>query len=255
MIIFSSHVFAQNTKEILKHYQNRGLTFVRIESGVDQKVGGMLVKEVYGRLKIPVEIRPMPGKRALREAMSGRVDGEVMRTMKVQEMAPTLIRLSPHIRELQGSVFTKNKDIEVNGWSSISNYKIGIIRGVQFVADGTKGMKHVQITNTLESVMKMLDKGRVDLVIVDSFNGILELRKLNLDEEIRHLSPPLVTLRLYNYLHVSHRKLAPIVENLLREMFTSGELQKLRNQFEQLIITNVTSVKSGDSIPIFSYPI
>lgn len=96
-MLFGNQVCAQNSKGILKHFQNRGLTFVRIEGGANQEAGGRLVKEIYGRLKIPVEISPIPGKRALREAVSGKADGEVMRIMKIQEVAPTLIRLFPHI--------------------------------------------------------------------------------------------------------------------------------------------------------------
>lgn len=141
---------------------------------------------------------------------------------------------------LEGSVFAKNMDINVNGWHSISEYKIGILRGIQFVADGTKGMEHVQIANNLESLMTILDKERVDLIVAARYNGLYQLRKLNLHKVIHVLSPPLVTLRLYNYLHIKHSKLVPIVEDLIREMFVSGELQKLRNQFEQTTIDKVT---------------
>ena len=87
LIVMSSIVHAQNTEEILADYRTRGLTFSRMIAAPAQKVGEMLVKEIYGRLQIPVRIIEMPGKRALASAKEGAVDGECQRIMKVQEVA------------------------------------------------------------------------------------------------------------------------------------------------------------------------
>ena len=241
IILISSIAHAQNTEEILAHYQKRGLTFSRIIASSDQKVGGMLVKEIYGRLKIPIEIKEMPAKRALVSAKYGVVDGELIRIMRVQEVAPTLIRISPHISQFEGTVFTKNRDIKVDGWDSIKDYHIGIRRGIQYVADGTKGFKHVEVIHDNETLIQVLNSDRVDIIITPRFNGMIQLKMLNLDKVIYPISPPLVTFRLYNYLHVKHRKLAPIIEDLLVEMYVNGELHELRERFQQEVLAKVTS--------------
>jgi len=240
IILFSSVTYAKDTEDILAHYQKRGLTFVAIKGVPDQEIGGLLVKEIYSRLKIPVTIVPQPGKRALRQAMDGKVDGESMRIMKIQEIAPTLIRVSPHISIVEGSVFTKKLNFKVDGWSSLSAYNVGVVRGVQYVTDGTNGVEHVQTVDDGDALMIILNKDRVDLVVTARYNGLYQLKKLNLHKVIRHLSPPVVTLRLYHYLHVKHRLLVPIVEDLVREMFTSGELQKLRMQLQQKVLADLT---------------
>ena len=240
ILLTGTTAYAQSNDEILSQYQKGGLTFVRIKAVPDQEIGGMLVKEIYNRLKIPVTIRIMPGKRALDSASTGLVDGESVRIAKIQELFPTLIRLSPPISFVEGSVFVKNRDIKVDGWSSLSQYKIGRVRGVQYVADGTKGFKHVQVVQG-DALISILNAGRVDLVVTARYNGLYQLRKLNLQNLIRPLSPPVITLDLHNYLHVKHKSLVPIVEELLREMHTNGELRELRDQFMETTLANINS--------------
>lgn len=240
LIVMSSIVHAQNTEEILAHYRTRGLTFSRMIAAPAQKVGEMLVIEIYGRLQIPVRIIKMPGKRALVSAKDGAVDGECQRIMRVQEVAPTLIRLSPHISQFEGTVFTKIPDMKVEGWDSIKDYNIGVREGVQYIEDATKGFRRVEIIHDDPTLFQFLNSDRVDLIINPRFNGLIHLKQLNLENVIRPISPPLATFRVYNYLHVKHRKLAPIIEDLLVKMYVSGELQELRERFQQEVIATTT---------------
>jgi ABC-type amino acid transport substrate-binding protein len=240
IILMSSIAHAQNNEKILAHYQKRGLTFSS-EASLVSSVGEKIVKEIYGRLNIPVKIIDMPAKRALVAAMDGTVDGDLMRIMKVQEVAPRLIRLSPHANLIEGVVYSKNPDLKVEGWDTLKDYRIGARRGIQWSDDATKGYKSVEAIHDNESLMKMLNSDRVDLVLTARFIGMVHLKKLNLDKVIHLIHPPLATFRLYNYLHIKHRNLAPIIEDLLAKMYVSGELQKLRERFQQEVIASETS--------------
>ena len=233
-------VHAQNTEEILAHYQERGLTFSS-EASLVSAVGSKIVKEIYGRLKIPVKIIDMPAKRALISATEGSVDGDLSRIMRVQEVAPTLIRLSPHVNQIEGIVYTKIPDLKVEGLDSIKDYRIGIRRGIQWSDDATKGFKHVEVIHHNESLVQVLNLDRVDIILTARFIAMIQLKKLNLENVIRPISPPLAKFRLYNYMHVKHRKLVPIIEDLLVKMYVSGELQKLRERFQQEVISTAIS--------------
>lgn len=120
------------------------LRFARIENIPDQFVGGEILKIVYGRLNIPIELVDMPAKRALLDSINGRPDGEVHRNIHVQEQYPTLIMLRPAINYIEPSVFSKNIRFAVQGWDSIRDYNIGIVRGVGTSEDGTRDMKRVR---------------------------------------------------------------------------------------------------------------
>lgn len=206
------------------------LRIARIENIPDQWVGGEILKVVYGRLNIPIELVDMPAKRALLDSSSGRLDGEVHRNIHVQEQYPSLILLRPAINYIEPSVFSKNLHFAVKGWDSIKDYSIGIVRGVGTSEDGTMGMKRVLAVTTMEQLMQLLDAERVDVAVSDSFSGLAVIMELGLGERIRVLAPPLQKTDIYHFLHEKHRDLIPRVERVLREMQANGELESLRRQ-------------------------
>ncbi len=206
------------------------LRIARIENIPDQFVGGEILKVVYGRLNIPIELVDLPAKRALMESSEGRLDGEVHRNIMVQTQYPTLVMIRPALNYIEPSVFSKKERFEVKGWDSIKTYNIGIVRGVGTSEDGTKGMKSVQAVNTLDQLMLMLADDRVDIAVSDSFSGLAVLKKLGLENRVRLLTPPLQKNEIYHFLHEKHRDLIPKVEQTLSEMKASGELERLRKQ-------------------------
>jgi len=202
----------------------------------DQVVGGKILTAVYSRLNIPIELVDVPANRALIESSKGRMDGEVQRNIKVQEQYPTLIALFPPINYIEPSVFSKRFRFPVNGWASIKDYEIGIVRGVGTSENGTQGMKKVRAIETLDQLLKMLDDDRLEVVVTDLFSGQVALKKLNLKSTIYPLSPPLEKIYTYHFLHQKHRDIIPKVERILQEMRVSGELEELRKEFiDQLL--------------------
>lgn len=206
------------------------LRFARIENIPDQFVGGEILKVVYGRLNIPIELVDMPAMRALLESSNGRLDGEVHRNIHVQEQYPSLVMLRPAINYIEPSVFSKNFRISVHGWSSIKDYRIGIVRGVGTSEDGTRGMQRVQTVTSMEQLMQLLAADRIDVAVSDAFSGLVVVKELGLGEQIKVLEPPLQRSDIYHFLHEKHRDLVPKVERALREMQSSGELEALRRQ-------------------------
>ncbi len=83
--------------------------------------------------------------------------------------------------------------------------------------------------------MQILDKGRVDIVITARINGLLQLKKLNLDS-IYPLSPPLSPKLVYHYLHKKHKALVPKTDRVFKEMQESGELERLREKFLEKLL-------------------
>lgn len=206
------------------------LRIARIENIPDQFVGGEILKVVYSRLNIQLELVDLPAKRAIIDSSEGKLDGEVHRNIRVQEQYPTLIPVRPAINYIEPSVFSKKEHFEVNGWESIKEYNIGIVRGVGTSEDGTKGMAKVHLATTLEQLMTILAGDRIDVAVSDAFSGLAALKKLKLDADVHLLTPPLQKIEIYHYLHEKHRDLIPQVEKVIQEMQTSGELEQLRAQ-------------------------
>ena len=198
----------------------------RLANVPDQLVGGETLKVAYAKLDITVEFLDVEAKRALALSSAGDVDGEIQRVAAVAQQYPTLLQLKPPINYIEPTVFTTGVAFAVNGWRSIAEYEIGIVRGVGSSEAGTSSMLKVQRATSLEDLVRMLDRDRFDLLVTDLFSGKAEIKRQRLDARIRPLLPPLERIYIYHYLHERHRGLVPQVEAVLREMTASGELER-----------------------------
>ena len=96
-------------------------------------------------------------------------------------------------------------------------------------------MKNVFVGDDLTGVMRMLNAGRIDLLITARINGLLLAKELGLDG-IKPLSPPLSRLWVYHYLHERHKGLVPTIDAVFKAMQESGELEALREQAVQQLL-------------------
>jgi ABC-type amino acid transport substrate-binding protein len=211
------------------------LTFTQIVDTPDQAIGAVIVRAAYEKLGIPVKFAILPGKRALAESSEGRVDGEAHRIFEIGDEYPTLLRVPTPINYIEPSVFSKKHNFEVTDCAALQGYQIGIVRGVKHSELCTQGMEKVFVGDDLSGVMRMLDAGRIDLLITARINGLLLAKELGLDA-IKPLSPPLSRLWVYHYLHERHKDLVPNIDAVLKAMQESGELETLREQAVQQLL-------------------
>lgn len=209
------------------------LTFARIENIPDQQIGGDILVAAYKRLDIEVELHDVPAKRALALSSAGDLDGEVHRIGHLSDAYPTLLRVTPAINYIEPSAFTLGRQIDLQGWPSLRDYSIGIVRGVGSSEDGTRGIADVQAVTDLRQLFEMLNAGRFEVAICDLFSGLLAVKQLRLQRRIQALSPPLQRIDIYHHLHEKHRALVPRIAAVLQDMADSGELATLRTQLIQ----------------------
>lgn len=212
------------------------IKLARLAEFPDQIVGGEILKAVYARLGITVEFVDAAPKRALALSSSGEVDGEVQRIGGLEKTFPTLVPVRVPINDIEPAAFTTGLTFSPSGWNSITDHHIGIVQGVGSSEAGTKGMAHVQAAVSLESLIRMLDAGRIDVMVTDAFSGQLAVASMGLAGRIRPLSPPLDTIPLYHYLNERRSDLVPLVEKAARDMEASGELARLRADLRQRMI-------------------
>ena len=213
------------------------IRLARIADIPDQYVGGEMLRAVYAKLNIKLEFEDVPGKRAQALSSAGEVDGEIQRIGTLSRDYPTLIQVTPAINYIEPAVFTAKLHFDVDGWNSIRNYSIGIVRGVGSSEAGTRGMDRVTATTSLENMVRMLDADRFDVMVTDLFSGLVAVRKLNLQARIYSLSPPLERIRIYHYLHERHRDLVPKVGKVIEQMEASGELAMLREALVKQVLS------------------
>ena len=211
------------------------LTFTQIVDTPDQAIGAVIVKAAYEKLGIPVKFAILPGKRALTESSEGRADGEVHRIFEIGNAYPTLLRVPTPINYIEPSAFSKKHGFEVTDCAALQGYQIGIVQGVKHSQLCTQGMENVFVGDDLTGVIRMLDAGRIDLLITARINGLLLAKEFGLDA-IKPLSPPLSRLWVYHYLHERHKDLVPTIDAVFKAMQESGELETLREQAVQQLL-------------------
>ena len=198
------------------------LIFAQIRDTPDQIIGAEILKVAYGKIGISIKMVDMPGKRALTESSSGRVDGEVHRIVEIADEYPTLLKVPTPINYIEPSVFSKNHKFKITNCSALKNYSIGIVRGVKHAELCTKGMDYVHAFSHSTKMMDLLDLGRIDIVITAKINGLLLREEMGM-KSIHPLFPPLSRKLVYHYLHEKHKELVTKIDKVFIEMKESGE--------------------------------
>jgi len=210
-------------------YAAEELIFSAIENSDNTLISGEVITEAYRRIGIEMEIKEYPGTRALHFSNQGKTDGELFRISGINVNHPNLLMVSVPINRLEGVVYAKKTEFQINGWDSLRPYKIGIRRGIKFTQSGSEGM-NVQTVPSDESLFEILDQGRVDVIVLARLNGLRAMQKMKLTDT-RALEPPVESYPLYHYLHKKNGYLIPKLTAALQEMEKEGLMQKIREEY------------------------
>jgi polar amino acid transport system substrate-binding protein len=199
------------------------------------EVNALVLRELYQRAGIRLTVIEMPPARGTVEAKEGRVDGEVNRIRGYGDNAPTLIRVEPSIHLWSVSaLFKKGSAVRVQTAADLSRYSVGYVRGIRFAEDLVKGLSNTVATDNPEQLVRMLQNGRIDLVVNGTNATRYEMRALGLTDEID--SSVLTQTPLYHYLHEKHRDLVPVIGAVIKKAADSGELEKLFARYEKQLL-------------------
>lgn len=157
-------------------------------------------------------------------------DGDAMRISDIKEMAPdttaNLLRIPESIIDLQFYVYTKNRVFPLNGWQSLETYHNGMRGGVKILEANLPGSR--TILPDSERLFKMLDQGRLDTVSEHCVIADYLIKKLQLSN-INKLSPALITVPGYCFIHKKHLAMVPEIAQSLADMKADGTFEKIRD--------------------------
>jgi len=173
---------------------------------VDGRPTGMLVDlvtEAYRRAGHSVEVKLMPWARCLKEAETGEVDG-VFSSFKLPERERFLAFSNEPLTIRVIAFFARPESTERfdGDLAAMRDVRIGVITGTSYgenfdaaVRDGV--LRNVERTNSIESNLRKLVFGRVDLVPSYRIVALDTARRLQLLAQIREISPPLDSVPTY----------------------------------------------------------
>lgn len=211
---------------------------------VDGKPTGVLVDlvtEAFRREGHAVTIELMPWARCLESARTGRVDG-VFSSFKLPERELFLDFPKEALSE-QSIVFFARRDSKLSfdgDFGALRDLRIGIILGTSYgekldaaIRDGT--FRSVEESNTVESVLRKLVLGRVDLV--PSFRAVAEVeaKRLDLFSQISALPNVIETVPTYvAFTRVRNmRKMAEAFDRSITAMRKDGSYRGIVERYKQ----------------------
>ena len=89
-----------------------------------------------------------------------------------------------------------------------------------------QGARVVNKVDKPEQLFRMLDEGRVDLVLYTHADGLLLARNLGLTS-VAPLSPALKEVDMYLYLHKKHQALVPKLTQAIRDLKADGSYNRI----------------------------
>lgn len=197
-----------------------------IENEQTHEAAGEILIEAYNRLGITVSIDQFPAKRSLNEANIGNTDGDVARIPGTENKFPNLIPVPTPIIHFKGVAFTKSVKRPINTWSDLSNYRIGIIRGVRYSEINTKDMNRI-LASDMTHLFLLLMKGRIQFAVAVQEAGLAEIQNNYPDSGMHIVGDPLFSSPLHHFVHKKIAHLIPKLDAVLKDMEQSGRLEEI----------------------------
>ncbi|MDQ7835888.1 MAG: transporter substrate-binding domain-containing protein [Humidesulfovibrio sp.] len=189
-------------------------------------INDRIVAEAYRRNGLPVRLVRLTAERALLNANEGIDDGIYVRIAGLERVYPNLVMVPEPVGEFLFTAFTKDPAMRVNGWDGLKPYHVGLVTGWKIVEAHTAGVRARTSVKNEESLFALLDKGRVEVVVLDLLTG-LEAARSRGYQGVRALSPPLERRNMHIYLNKRHADLVPKLAAALREMKRDGTIERL----------------------------
>lgn len=211
---------------------SKNYVFSSIENQRESKIASEIIKEIYKELGDEVQIEFYPGKRASKVAVSGQVDGEVMRIKKYEDEHSNLIRIPSKIFSVNNTAFFKKENnLNIKSKEDLAGKRVGIIRGVKITEELSEKASVVFRVSNAEQLFGMLVRGRMDVVLTNVLQGEQCINDLELQDEVeyRHI---LFETDLYHYLHEKNADIVDQVNQKIIEMQKKGKLQKIISEFK-----------------------
>ncbi len=195
------------------------------EGSANSKPVEIILREAYGRIGTKINVIYFPARRSLKMADDGTLDGELQRVDGLDKTYLNLIKVPVRVGAFRGMAFTNGLSFPINGWQSLKNYKVGIVRGVAFVEKGTRGLNTV-LAGNIKKPFAMLKKGRFDVAVVAEQSGECAIKRGKLDG-VTMLPTPIEEYPLFHYLHVKHKDLVPLIADQLRQLNDEGRINEI----------------------------
>ena len=208
----------------------QGETTLRFSQVIDSHLSSDICEEILraslARLNIKLVVQELPSSRGLLLSSSGVLDGEVVRSKRIDGVYPHLIGLSVACDEIPMYLYVDAKQsLQIKGWQSIpKQFLVAYPIGAKYIAKQLSAQKVKSLAiSSKEHMFKLIENKRIDAFISSGINSEL-LKK----HQLQKLLPAINHVQGYIYLHDKHENLLVALTQELIQMKNSGELENIK---------------------------
>ncbi len=188
----------------------------------------LIVKEVFSRIGVKVQIVPAASATALEKVDKGMYDGDIFRVDGANKKFPNIVQVPETYYDYEFVAFTKTVNVPMTGYDGLKPYRVAVPKGWvetdnNVREDNTKSV--VRIASTFD-MFNTLVKGEADLVIYNRLMGYEMIREMGASD-IRALEPMIVSRPMFLYLNKKHQDLVPKLAAAIKDMKKDGTIQKI----------------------------
>lgn len=206
--------------------------FGAIEGLVEQEVAKVVLPKVYKEIGLEVSVTSGPANTIENKLALGFLDGEILRIHSYGEGNEKVVRVPTPYYQLETMGFVKSgSGISIQSLEDLKKYRVAVVKGVKHTENATKGHPKVVALPKTKQVLKLLEKGKVDVVLTNTIDGLIAIEKLGL-QNLEPLPQPLATEPLYHYLYKSNAHLLPKVDQAIKALKSSGTLNLMIRKAE-----------------------
>ncbi len=184
-----------------------------------------LARAAFGRIGVEVGVITVPTGRSLINVNDGIDDGDIFRVAGAEAAFPNLIRIPEKTLDTDFVAYTKRSDIRIRTWADLQPFSVAFAAGWRPYELNVKGVKELTKTTSINELPALLEKGRVDVILMDRWQGQWVIRQSGYRFHL--LEPPLVRYEMFMYLNKKHAALVPKVAKALADMKADGSYQQL----------------------------
>ncbi len=199
----------------------------------ESKWRGIVLKELFKRLEIKIEIRNYPALRASYMLERGEVDCEAVRSFEYGDFVQNAVRIDEALFYHKVAIYSLNPERYFENYEDLKNhnYSIGYRRGLKKIEKDVKNIYHsgmrLEIFDSVDQGLKMLQNERMDLYIEinSQVTRLLKEEKYknykiyfngNIDKNSMHL-----------YVNKKHLNLVPEINKTIKSMKKDNFFKKI----------------------------
>jgi len=184
-----------------------------------------ILTEAYSKIGYRAEYVEFPPNRMIASFISGQIDALVIAEASFSGDYPNSIRIETPIWVDELVAFTK-APLPIEGWESMRAYRIGYISAMFIIEKKlSDGFVTFPVKDSVQ-LFRMLDIGRIDVVITSRAVGEFTIANLGL-KNITRAKKPLAIVPNYHYLSKGNADIARKLSAILEEMDRSGRIEEI----------------------------